>query len=322
MSVFFLLAYYVHDLSPFLIQFSENVGLRWYGLAYVGGFIGVFFLYRLLFRKGCVDLPEEDVSDVLTGWVVLGTLLGGRIGYVLFYRFSEFTGDPFMIFKVWEGGMSAHGGILGLIIATTIYSRVHRISWFNLCDNLVVTAPIGLFFGRCANFINGELYGRACQLPWAMQFPKEALEAPELQQQIVDKVSQAEFVRLAPWDLERAVRESTEVRRAAAEVLTPRHPSQLYEALLEGAVLFAILFFLRTRFRLPNGVLTGIFFIGYAVFRSICEVFRMPDAELTWIFTRGQFLSIFLVFIGLVCIRVALQKPKYPINQPSSPSGR
>lgn len=318
MSVFFLLAYYVHDLSPFLIQFSENVGLRWYGLAYVGGFIGGYYLYRWLSRRGYADLPEKDVSDFITWWVVLGTLLGGRIGYVLFYRFGEFLGDPVMIFKVWEGGMSAHGGILGLLIATTIYSRVHRISWFNLCDNLVVTAPIGLFFGRCANFINGELYGRASQVPWAMQFPKEALEDPQLQQQILLKVSQEELNRMGMWDLERAVRESEEVRRAAAEVLTPRHPSQLYEAMLEGAVLFAILFLLRTRFRLPNGVLTGVFFIGYAIMRSVCEIFRLPDADLTWIFTRGQFLSIFLVFIGLICIRVALQKPKYPVGMTKS----
>jgi len=314
MSAFLLLAYYVHDLSPFLIQINESIGLRWYGLAYVGGFIGGYFLYRWLSRKGYADLPEKDVSDFITWWVVLGTLLGGRIGYVLFYRFGEFLGDPLMIFKVWEGGMSAHGGMAGLLIATTIYARRHRISWFNLCDNLVVTAPIGLFFGRCANFINGELYGRAAQIPWAMQFPKEALENPALAQQIVAKVSPAELDRLRPWDLERAVRESAEVRHAAAEVLTPRHPSQLYEALLEGALLFGILFFLRTRFRLPNGVLTGVFFIGYAILRSVCEIFRLPDADPTWIFTRGQFLSLFLVLIGIGCVVIALRKPRYPIK--------
>lgn len=315
MSVFFLLAYYVHDLSPFLIQINESIGLRWYGLAYVGGFICGYFLYRWFSRKGYADLPEKDVSDFITWWVVLGTLLGGRIGYVLFYRPTEFLADPFMILKVWAGGMSAHGGMLGLIIATTIYSRMHRISWFNLCDNLVVTAPIGLFFGRCANFINGELYGRAAQVPWAMQFPKEALETPGMQQRIVDKISPETFERFSPWDLEVAVRNSEEVRRAAAEVLTPRHPSQIYEALLEGAVLFAILFYLRTRFRLPNGVLTGAFFILYAIFRSVCEIFRLPDADLTWIFTRGQFLSLFLVLIGVGCIVISLRKPRFPIRQ-------
>ncbi|HEY5793308.1 MAG TPA: prolipoprotein diacylglyceryl transferase [Chthoniobacterales bacterium] len=322
MSVFVLLAFYVHDLSPFLIQFNDSFGLRWYGLAYVAGFIAGYYLYRWFSRKGYADLPEKEVGDFITWWVVLGTLLGGRLGYVLFYRFGEFLADPWMILRVWEGGMSAHGGILGLLIATMIYARRHRIRWFNLADNLAVTAPIGLFFGRCANFINGELYGRATTMPWAMQFPKEALDRPELQREILLRVSQEELNRMGAWDLERAVRESEAVRRAAAEVLTPRHPSQLYEALLEGALLFALLFFLRTRCRLPNGILTGTFFIAYALLRSFCELFRMPDAELTGILTRGQLLSIFLILIGAGCLWVAWRQQRYPLRQSLIDSSR
>lgn len=317
MSLPLLLAFYVHNLSPFLLQFNETFGLRWYGLAYVAGFIAGFYLYRWFSRQGYADLPEKDVSDFITWWVVLGTLLGGRIGYILFYDFADFAANPLMIFKVWEGGMSAHGGILGLLITTVAYARIHRLSWFNLADNLVVTAPIGLFFGRCANFINGELYGHKSSVPWAVQFPKETLNDPKLADQIFQQIPMAELDRIRAVDLEDAVRKSDSVRDAAAEFLTPRHPSQIYEALMEGAVLFAILFFLRTRFRLPNGVLTGVFFIGYAILRSIGEIFRVPDAPLTGIFTRGQFLSLFLIVVGIGFVIVALQKPRYPKNLPA-----
>ena len=312
MSLSFLLAFYVHQLSPFLLQINEQFGLRWYGLAYVGGFIAGYFVFRWLSRKGYADLPEKEVGDFITWWVVLGTLLGGRMGYILFYRFGDFASDPFMIFKVWEGGMSAHGGILGLLIATVAYARLHRLSWFNLADNLVVTAPIGLFFGRCANFINGELYGHASRVPWAVQFPKEAHDNPVIHNQLLQRVPSEEWDRLNATSMEEAVRQSEIVREAAAEVLTPRHPSQIYEALLEGAVLFAVLFWMRTRFRLPNGGLTGTFFIGYAILRSIGEIFRVPDAPLTGFLTRGQFLSVFLIVAGVGFIVFALRSPHYP----------
>jgi phosphatidylglycerol:prolipoprotein diacylglycerol transferase len=164
-------AFYVHHLSPFLIQFNEQVGIRWYGLAYIAGFIGAFYLMKWLARKGYGPLRENQVADFVFYAALFGVLIGGRLGYVLFYRPSMLTEDPLGIFRVWDGGMASHGGILGLIIFSGIYARRHRISWSGIGDNLVAVAPIGLFFGRIANFINGELYGRITTVPWAMQFP-------------------------------------------------------------------------------------------------------------------------------------------------------
>ena len=316
----FLAAFYLHDLSPFLWEFSPGVGLRWYGLAYILAFIAGWWIYQDLSRRGWADLPRAQVADFITWWVVLGTLIGGRLGYVIFYQPEILTTDPLALFRVWEGGMSAHGGMLGLIVATWLYARTHRISWCNLGDNLVVAAPIGLFCGRVANFINGELYGRATQVPWAMQFPKELYGDPLL----LGRLGQA-----APaWQgspvevVIEQVRSSPDLQEALALILTPRHPSQLYEAFLEGAVLFLILWLLRTRLLLPNGVLTGVFFIGYAIFRSTVEFFREPDAGLILDLTRGQFLSLGLLVVGVIFVSAAYIRPTYPEAFAPSKSGK
>lgn len=310
-----MLAHYVHDLSPFLLRFNENFGLRWYGLAYVGAFLMGIVVVRSLSRRGWCDIPPDKVSDFIIGGAIFGVLLGGRLGYMLFYRPGEFLQNPLMIIRVWDGGMSAHGGIIGLLLYTLWYSRRHKVAWRNIGDNLVVAAPIGLFLGRIANFINGELYGRATQVWWAMQFPKEMYDEQFSQQARQHILFEAQQINPA-WVTDQAVIDnvahSPQLRSVLAETLTLRHPSQIYEALLEGALLFAILWILRTRFRLANGVLTGVFFAGYAILRCVGELFREPDAALTGPFTRGQFLSFFLFLIGVAFILSAKLRPAYP----------
>jgi phosphatidylglycerol:prolipoprotein diacylglycerol transferase len=310
-----MFAYYVHDLSPFLLRFNENFGLRWYGLAYVAAFLIGVVVVRHLARQGWCDIPPDKVSDFIVGGAIFGVLLGGRLGYMLFYDLANFLHNPLIIVRVWDGGMSAHGGIIGLMLYTLWYAKRHRVSWRNIGDNLVVAAPIGLFLGRMANFINGELYGRVTSVSWAVQFPKELLDANARPETVELVVTQARQINPA-WNTVSVIAEnvgqSPELRTMLAGELSPRHPSQIYEAFLEGAVLFAILWVLRTRFRLPNGILTGAFFLGYAVLRIIGEVFREPDAPEIGALTRGQFLSIFLVVIAIGFFLSAWLKPSWP----------
>ncbi len=172
-----MLSYYVHNLDPFIFRIWGDVGPRWYGMAYVLAFLFGFLLLRWLSKRGYLDLPPAAVGDFVTWVALFGVMVGGRIGYVFFYK-PEMLQDPLSILRVWQGGMSSHGGILGIVVFSFIYARRHKLSWTNLGDGLVVVAPIGLFLGRCANFINGELYGRAAQVAWAVQFPKELFENP------------------------------------------------------------------------------------------------------------------------------------------------
>src|SRR5438105_4037696 len=151
-----MLGYYVHDLSPLVFRLWDNVGPRWYGLAYVLAFVCSYLLFRFLAKRGYADLKVDNVADFITGAALFGVLLGGRLGYVLFYK-PEMLRTPLSILRVWEGGMSSHGGMLGVLAFTFYYARRHHISWFNLGDNLVVTVPGGLFFGRCASFIKWVL---------------------------------------------------------------------------------------------------------------------------------------------------------------------
>ena len=235
---------------------------------------------------------------------------------MLFYDLQNFLSHPLIFFRVMDGGMSAHGGILGLTLYSLWYSFRHKISWRNIGDNLVVAATPGLFLGRLANFINGELYGRVASVPWAVQFPKELYAAPPEKVQLA--LSEAATINpewISVEDVIENVRQSTELKAQLAGTLSPRHPSQLYEAALEGLVLFAILWVLRTRFQLRNGVLTGFFFAGYAILRMIGELFREPDAPLTGPFTRGQFLSLFLLLIGLGFFVSAWLRPDFPVSR-------
>jgi phosphatidylglycerol---prolipoprotein diacylglyceryl transferase len=306
-----MFAYYIHDLDPLIFRLWDNVGPRWYGLAYVLAFVCSYLLFRLLAKRGYADLPLAKVGDFITGAALFGVIVGGRLGYVLFYK-PEMFREPLSILRVWEGGMSSHGGMLGLLGFTFYFAWRHKISWTNLGDNLVVTAPIGLFFGRCANFINGELYGRATDVSWAMQFPKELTENFGEASRAIAECVKVDPSLVSAEAIVAAVRHQARIKEILSGILTPRHPSQLYEAFFEGIALFSILWFVRTRMRQPNGVLTGLFFIFYAIFRIVVENFREPDASLIGGFTRGQFFSFFLIAIGLAFVIVAKLRPSYP----------
>jgi phosphatidylglycerol:prolipoprotein diacylglycerol transferase len=311
-----MLCYYLHNLDPFIFRLWDNIGPRWYGMAYVLAFICGFALLSRFSKRGYLDLSQSAVGDFVTWVALFGVMVGGRLGYILFYK-SEMLREPLSILRVWEGGMSSHGGILGVVLFSLYYARRHKISWTNLGDNLVVAVPIGLFLGRCANFINGELYGRAANVSWAMQFPSELLDPANAAEadhalaacrQIDPSLNSVEAII-------EAVRTNPRIATALREILAPRHPSQLYEALLEGIVLFAILWFVRTRMRTPNGFLTGLFMICYAIFRIVVEYFREPDAPLIGLFTRGQFFSFFVVALGIGFIVTARRRPTYPRNR-------
>lgn len=306
-----MLAYYVHDLDPFVFHITQNIGPRWYGLAYVLAFLAAYLVFRWEAKRGYADLPESRVGDFITGVALFGVIIGGRLGYAIFYKPDMFL-HPLSILRVWEGGMASHGGMMGIFFFALFYAWRNGFSWTNLGDNLVVAAPIGLFFGRCANFINGELYGRATNVSWAMQFPKELFDHPDEAARAVSVCSRIDNSLVTPDAIVAAMRHQPQVKDALRSILTPRHPSQLYEAFFEGAVLFLILWFARTRMRQPNGFLIGLFFVCYAIFRIICEQFREPDATLIGSFTRGQFLSFFLIAIGFAFIIYSKMRPTFP----------
>ena len=308
-----MLSYYLHNLDPFIFHFSETVGPRWYGMAYVMAFISGYALLVVLSKRGYFDLSQSAVGDFVTWVALFGVMVGGRLGYVLFYK-PEMLREPLSILRVWEGGMSSHGGMLGVFLFSLYYARRHKVSWTNLGDNLVVVVPIGLGLGRVANFINGELYGRVANVSWAMQFPKELLDPENAAeagraltacQQIDPTISSAEA-------LVQAAHTSPQIATVLRGILTPRHPSQLYEAVLEGIVLFAIMWIVRTRMRTPNGFLTGLFMICYGIFRIVVEYFREPDAPLIGMFTRGQFFSFFVVALGIAFVIAAKWRPSFP----------
>ena len=313
-----VLAYYLHDLSPFIVRIPNGPGLHWYGMAYVLSFLLGGWLYRWLAEHRYTDLPPGQVSDFICWAAVFGVMVGGRLGWILFYGLQQnhAADNWYWPVEVWKGGMASHGGILGLVLFTLYWSKRYRVSWTSIGDSLVVVAPVGLFLVRMANFINGELFGKPASVPWAVQFPKELLEMPS--EELFDRARQALGPVGAgePADWAGRIEDlphHPELIEPLRHVLTPRHPSQIYEALLEGVVLFSVLWFLRTRCRVPRGVITGTFFILYAVLRIIGETFREPDPAWhvkaffvgPWQIgpiSAGQFLSLFLVFIGAAFI--------------------
>jgi phosphatidylglycerol:prolipoprotein diacylglycerol transferase len=255
--------YALGPVGPFEVFGHEfgPLGIRWYALAYIVGIILSWRLMRWLAMQSPAIATHTQVDDFVS-WATLGVVLGGRLGYCLFYQPSVYLADPLGILRVWTGGMSFHGGMLGVAIAIILFCRQNRISILGFGDRLAVCAPIGLGLGRVANFINGELWGRPAPawLPWAMIFPR------------ADAV--------------------------------PRHPSQIYQALMEGLILFLIMFLLSRReaIRVRFGVLAGVFLIGYAVARIIGESFREPDDFLGFLAfgtTMGQLLSIPMLLAGL-----------------------
>ena len=300
-----MVAIYVHDLNPIALPIYGSLALRWYGLAYLMGFVAGFVLLRNLARRSLWVLQPEKTADFIAAAAMFGVFLGGRVGYILFYRIPEdgwegVIRDPLLVFRVWEGGMASHGGILGLVIFTWFYAKKHKVTWTGLGDGLCVVAPLGLFFGRAANFINGELYGRVANgVAWAVKFPLSlGHESQETQSAAWQACARIE-PRLATTEslegLAAAARENPEISRALGDFLQPRHPSQIYEGLLEGLLLFAILYIIRVRCpKAPDGLLTGLFFALYAIFRIFGEHFREPDAAMVGFLTKGQFFSVFM----------------------------
>lgn len=262
-----------------------RVALRWYALAYIAGLIIGWRLCVALIRRPALwpaqapPLTTKQVEDLLT-WVIVGVILGGRLGYVLFYQPSFFMDNPVEVFKVWTGGMSFHGGFLGVVLAASVFSYRNAVPALSVADLLAVAVPPGLFLGRLANFTNNELWGRPTDVPWAVVFPGEAAQACE-----------------------------------GIVGLCARHPSQLYEAVLEGLLLGAVLLFLvykKDWLRVP-GCITGLFLFAYASGRLFVELFRQPDAQfmtaanpLGYVFqwssfgmTMGQLLSLPMIIFGL-----------------------
>ena len=245
-------------IDPVLISFGP-LAIRWYSLAYIAGFLLGWWLLRRLVQRPPEATKIEEVDDYLI-WAMLGVILGGRLGYVLFYNFSIYLDDPLSVLALWRGGMSFHGGLLGVIIATILFCRRRRIDLWLFADRVACVAPIGLFFGRLANFINGELFGRVTDVSWAVVFPRGGPD--------------------------------------------PRHPSQIYEALGEGLVLFVVLMWLvrSETLRHRPGFLTGVFLAGYGIARTGVEFFRQPDAHIGFLSfgsTTGQWLSAPLILAGL-----------------------
>ena len=273
---------------PFVIPFPEidpvlvtipviGLPIRWYALAYLAGFIIGLMLFRRLMRNAALwpgdkaPLNAEQVEALLT-WIVVGVILGGRLGFVLFYQPAYYLENPAEILQIWTGGMSFHGGFLGVILAVIFFSRIHKAPMLQVGDAMAVIAAQGLFFGRIANFINGELWGRTTDVPWAMVFPTGGPD--------------------------------------------PRHPSQLYQAALEGALLFVVIWWLATRrggLKVP-GRMIGVFFIGYGFARTFVEGFRQADAQFVsadnpfghvirlgadFGLTMGQVLSLPMIAIGI-----------------------
>ena len=233
--------------------------IRWYALAYIAGILAGWWLARRLCAAPPPAATAGPADDFVT-WATLGIVLGGRLGYVLFYRPGYYLANPLEALAIWHGGMSFHGGLLGVILATVLFCRAQGIDLLAFADRIAVVAPIGLFLGRCANFVNGELWGRPTGVPWAMVFPADPLHLP-------------------------------------------RHPSQLYQAGLEGVVLFVLLLLLAQsdRLRARRGFLAGAFLAGYALARMAGELFREPDSFLGFLAfgaTMGQLLSVPMLLAG------------------------
>lgn len=254
------------------IAFSVfGLPIRWYALAYLAGiFVGYWYLLKLIAQPGA-PMARRHADDMIF-YAMLGIILGGRLGYVLFYNLGNYLEKPLEIFKLWDGGMSLHGGVIGVLIAIWYVTKKEKLSFLRFCDYVACVVPFGLFFGRLANFVNGELWGRPTTVPWAIIFP-------------------------------------------GSGTMDPRHPSQLYEAGLEGIVMMAILtfFFWRTDARYKPGLLFGMAAIIYGLSRFAVEFVREPDVQLgtlSWGLTMGQTLTVPMLLIGFWLVATAKARRK------------
>ena len=326
---------YIHHLNPVIVELPHTpLAIRWYGLAYVAGFILGYLVLLQLSKRKLYCIEPQNLSDFITLICLFGVLVGARLGEFFFYwlpanGLSGLWADPLWVLRVWEGGMASHGGILAVLIVSIIYCRRHHLSLPSVADGLAIVAPIGLFFGRVANFVNGELYGRPCspENPLAMKFPQEIVELPH--EALQATAQHLEQVINAPLHTLRATTESGQVtesvidaivrtsresepfRNALGEHLTPRYPSQLFEAFGEGLFIFVVLITLRLVWKkAPSGIFCALFCFLYAAARIVSECFKQPDAP-TWGFiTRGQYLSFIIAGIGVFFLIIALRNRK------------
>ena len=253
---------FINNFDPVALEIL-SFEIRWYSLSYIIGILLGWYLAKKFF----VNKNIKDKFDDYITYLIIGLILGGRIGYVLIYNFNFYFNNPLDILKIWQGGMSFHGGVLGIIIASIIFTKKYNDNFFEYLDVVALVSPVGIFFGRIANFLNSELYGTISNVPWAVIFIK------------IDNL--------------------------------PRHPSQLYEAILEGLVLFLILIYLKNKFLNKPGLISGLFLIFYSFFRFFIEFFRVPDQQLGYIFlnlSMGQVISLILMIIGLILFYFKYEK--------------
>jgi len=252
------------DINPIAISIGP-LPIHWYGLMYLVGFLAAWGLLSWRREQSTLKLTSSQLSDLLF-YAALGVIIGGRLGYVIFYDWAYFVANPLFIFQTWKGGMSFHGGLIGVILALWIYTKLNQRSLIELTDFVAPVVPLGLGAGRIGNFINSELWGRVTDLPWGVIFPNGG-------------------------DL-------------------PRHPSQLYEFLLEGVVLFLILWIFSSRPQ-PKGAISGLFLVLYGLFRLTIEIFREPDLQIGFIlrwFTAGQLLSLPMILFGIILLVLAYRR--------------
>lgn len=270
-----------HMLDPIAFSIGPFTA-RWYGIAYIVGFLLAILVMYFVAKRWKVRFSADDVCVVLLAGM-LGVIIGGRLGYVLFYNFELYAAHPLEILNFAHGGMSFHGGFVGALVGGVIAAKIIKMPYLSLVDLVIIGAPLGLFFGRCANFVNGELWGAPTDLPWGVVFGGSA-------------------------------------------GMIPRHPSQLYEALLEGLLLFVILFVMsRRRPPYPRGTFTGVFMLGYGLVRFLVEFVRLPDVQLGYLygdwFTMGQLLSVPLIIAGIALLvyahmtKHAQEGPRHQIAQ-------
>ena len=247
---------FINNFDPVAFQIM-SFEIRWYSLAYILGIIIGWILCKKIFIK---DLDINQRFDDFISYLIIGIIIGGRLGYVLFYNFNYYINNIVDIFKIWQGGMSFHGGLLGIIVASILFAKKNNQDTFIYTDLVSLVAPVGIFFGRFANFINSELYGKVTEVPWAVTFVQ------------VDNLS--------------------------------RHPSQLYEAILEGIILFILLLYFRNKnFLEKPGLISGLFLIFYSVFRFCIEFFRVPDEQIGYLIfnlSMGQIISLVFIMIGTI----------------------
>ncbi len=348
---------FVHNFDPFAIHFTGDLGIRWYGLAYLTGFFLGYVLISFLAKKKKINLPVEKVGDFVTA-VAIGTMVGGRLGYALFYKphlFLEWGNSfPFWgLLEVHKGGMASHGGILGIMVACYIYSKRNKVSMFELIDLTVTSATVGFIAGRLANFVNGELFGRVVEGPtrWAVKFPQELylwLEKGATEKlksfylvvekmkplsfqggslnptsdewaKWVDRASQVSYGKIQAFVSESIFRVQAghpEVTAALGQVLSPRYPSQLYQAFLEGFLVLVAIVIIWRKPQKP-GVVSGWWGISYALARIVGERYRLPDSHLGFQalgLTRGQWLSVGMLAIGVLYLVYSYRKDSEKIG--------